>query len=158
MKIRFKTFTACIALPLAVGGLSAFLTKNSMNTFKELKKPPFSPPGWLFPIVWTILFVCMGIASYRIVLTEWSRDRSKALMLYGIQLAVNFVWPLLFFRAEKYVLSFACLALLWYLVYECHAAFRMISGKAAALLVPYLVWLTYAGYLNFGICVLNRGK
>lgn len=150
-----KSLFAAIAIPLAVGGASGFLTRNSMSTFQKLKKPPLSPPGWLFPVVWTILFVCMGIASWKIWQQPESKERSRALKLYAAQLVVNFFWPILFFLAKQYTIAFAWLCLLWYLVYTCMIQFWMLSKKAGDLLVPYLVWLTYAGYLNLFISILN---
>lgn len=153
MKIQWKKLLVCIAIPLAVGGLAALLTGSSMEKFSSLNQPPLAPPGWLFPVVWTILYVLMGVASY-LVLTSGRPDRF-ALRLYGVQLAVNFLWPLLFFRWELYWFAFVWLVLLWVLVVATAVRFHEISALAGWLLVPYILWVTFAGYLNFSIAVLN---
>lgn len=110
MKIQWKKLIICLAIPLAVGGISAFLIQDSMETFDTLQKPPLSPPGWLFPVVWTILYILMGIASY-LVLTSSSPNQT-ALTLYGIQLTFNFIWPLIFFNRQQYLFAFIWLVLL----------------------------------------------
>ena len=97
----------------------------------------------------------MGTASYLVAITPKTEERKKALTLYGIQLAVNFLWPVFFFNAGWYLFAFAWLLFLWYLVYLCTKAFSEISRTAGYLMIPYLVWLTFAGYLNFFIFLLN---
>lgn len=146
----------CIAIPLFVGGLSAFLSGGGMEAFALLKKPPFSPPGWIFPVVWTILYILMGIASWLI----WDSGAEKqnvfyALMVYGRQLFVNFFWPVFFFKLEWYLFAFVWLALLWGLILVNILVFYCIRKTAAYLLILYLVWVTFAGYLNLGIWYLN---
>lgn len=125
-----------------------------METFEMVNKPPLSPPGWLFPVVWTILYVLMGIASY-LVLTSGKPD-DIALKAYGIQLAVNFMWPILFFNLNLYLFSFIWLVALWLLVYQTIRLFWPASKTAGALMIPYLLWITFAGYLNLGIYFLNN--
>lgn len=124
-----------------------------METFEMVNKPPLSPPGWLFPVVWTILYVLMGIASY-LVLTSGKPD-DIALKAYGIQLAVNFMWPILFFNLNLYLFSFIWLVALWLLVYQTIRLFWSASKTTGALMIPYLLWITFAGYLNLGIYFLN---
>ena len=127
-----------------------------MEVFAQLDKPPLSPPGWLFPVVWTILYILMGIASWLVLTSEAKReDIVEALIIYGASLVVNFVWPLLFFRLNWYLFAFAWLILLWVLILKTIRLFAPISKEAALLMVPYLVWVTFAGYLNLGIAVLN---
>lgn len=153
LKIQWKKLIICIAIPLAVGGLSALLTRGSMQTFELLNKPPLSPPGWLFPVVWTILYVLMGIASY-LVLTS-GQNNGDALTTYGLQLFVNFFWSIIFFNMEQYFIAFIWLILLWLLIAKTMYQFYQISKPAAYLLIPYLLWVTFAGYLNFAIFLLN---
>ena len=156
MRIKWKQLLIAVAIPLAVGGLAASLTSGSMDMFEMVKKPPLSPPGWLFPVVWTILYTLMGIASYLVWQTTGSpRLRERALRLYAAQLAVNFVWPLFFFNLEWYLFAFIWLVLLWVLVLLTWLSFRRLSPVAGWLLVPYLLWVTFAGYLNLGIYILN---
>jgi len=156
MKIKWKPFLIAIAIPLAVGGLSAFLTRDAMKEFAKLNQPPLSPPGWLFPVVWTILFLLMGVASYLVWNAQDPKGvRGKALTAYGIQLAVNFCWTIFFFNLGWYLFSFAWLIFLWVLIAETILLFWKLSHTAGMLLLPYLIWVTFAGYLNFGIYLLN---
>lgn len=156
MKQKWKLLLICIAIPLAVGGLSAWLTRGSADTFAMLNKPPLSPPGWLFPVVWTILFILMGLASYLILTSEKCRQAiDRALRLYGIQLVVNFFWSIFFFNLSLYLFAFIWLILLWLLILGTIVRFCRISQPAGYLMVPYLLWVTFAGYLNFSIYLLN---
>ena len=157
MRINKRLLFICIAIPLIVGGISALLTRNSMEMFEMIAKPPFSPPGWLFPVVWTILYMLMGISSYII----WSSDASyeeiaDAIRLYAYQLLVNFLWPTFFFNFQWYGFAFLWLLLLWVLVFSMIRTFASINKLAAYMNIPYLIWLTFAGYLNAGIWWLNR--
>ncbi len=153
LKIQWKKLLTCIAIPLITGGVSALLTRGSMETFVSVNKPPLSPPGWLFPIVWTILYILMGIASY-LVLTSGKMNRA-ALTVYGIQLAFNFLWPILFFNLGLYLFSFVWLVILWLLILITTVLFYIISKPAGYLMIPYLLWVTFAGYLNLAIYLLN---
>ena len=157
MKVNIKKLVVCIAIPLAVGAISAFLTRGAMGAFAALEQPPLAPPAWLFPVVWTILYTLMGISSY--LISEARADaaeKENALALYFYQLVVNFLWPIFFFNFGWYLFSFFWLALLWILVYRMIRRFFSISRPAAWLNLPYIVWLTIAAYLNFGIWWLNR--
>lgn len=156
MQSKIKIFIICIAIPLLVGGLAAFLTSDSMETFSMLNKPPLSPPGILFPIVWTVLYTLMGIASYLVVTSNAPKiETQNALFIYGIQLAINFFWSIFFFNLEWYLFSFFWLLLLWAFILNTIILFYRISKPAAYLMIPYLIWVTFAGYLNLGIYLLN---
>lgn len=156
MKINWKILFICIAISLIAGGVAGFISKNSMNAFTALNKPPLSPPGWLFPVVWTILYLLMGIASYLILTSDAPlKDVGNALKLYFIQLFFNFLWPILFFQLELYSFAFIWLIVLWLLILATTISFSRISKPAAYLMVPYLLWVTFAGYLNLGIAILN---
>lgn len=152
----WKLALLCVAVPLAVGGLSGWLTRGSMARFAALNKPPLSPPGWVFPVVWTVLFILMGLASY-LVLTSGRPEGevAGALGAYGAQLAVNFFWSLFFFNLSRYLFAFFWLVLLWALVFVTLRRFGRLSRTAGRLLIPYLAWVTFAGYLNFGVWLLN---
>ena len=154
MKFQWKKLVVCLLLPLAVGGLAAFLTRNSMDLFAMVKKPPLSPPGWLFPVVWTILYLLMGFASYLVLVAE--KPGRTAWKFYLAQLAFNFVWPILFFHLQMYLLSVVWLLLLWMLILVTILWFTRSSRLAGYLLIPYLLWVTFAGYLNLGIYILNQ--
>jgi tryptophan-rich sensory protein len=149
MKIKCKQQIVCLLIPLAVGGLAGLITMGSMADYQALNRPPLSPPGWLFPVIWTILYLLMGYASYLVVTSDAPRKSIvTALTVYGVQLAVNFVWPILFFNLGLYLFSFIWLVLLLILIYATIFLFGQISKPAAVLLIPYLLWVTFAGH-NF---------
>lgn len=153
MNIQWKNLITCLAIPLAVGSLSSLLTRSSMETFETISKPALAPPGFLFPAVWTILYILMGIASY-LVLTS-GKPNDTALTVYGIQLAFNFFWPIIFFNLGLYLFAFLWLVLLWLLILITAVLFCQISKPAGYLMLPYLLWVTFAGYLNLSIYLLN---
>ena len=156
MKIRWKTLILAIAIPLIVGGLSALITMDSMGLFDTVDKPPLSPPAWLFPVVWTALYILMGIASYTVFeKTADMVEKSKALRVYFLQLAFNFLWSVFFFNFELYLFSFFWLLALWVLIIVTAVRFWRISRVAGYLMIPYVIWVTFAGYLNLGIAILN---
>lgn len=150
--INIKTLAISVAVSLGAGILSAFLTGGSMREYADMYKPPLAPPGWLFPIVWTILYILMGIAAWRVYESQGA-DKRLAFSLYGNQLLLNIVWPLLFFNLKIYFFSFAWLLLLWLMIYLTMRQFAMMDQKAGMLLIPYLVWVTFAGYLNLAIAI-----
>ena len=153
--IRWKKLLVCVLIPLLVGGLSALITMGSMENFSSLIKPPLSPPGWLFPVVWTILFVLMGIASYIVLERGSFAETSTALFFYGAQLFFNFFWSIFFFNFELYYFSFLWLLVLWVMIVITAVLFFRISKPAGYLMIPYILWVTFAGYLNLGIAILN---
>lgn len=154
MRKQWNVLIFCIALPLAVGVLSALLTRNGMQAFSELNKPRLSPPGWLFPVVWTILYILMGIASY-LVITD-RKATTADLNVYILQLVFNFFWSIIFFGLELYLFAFIWLVILWILVLITTVRFYRVSETAGLLMVPYLLWVTFAGYLNLSVYLLNR--
>ncbi|MBQ7359822.1 MAG: tryptophan-rich sensory protein [Lachnospiraceae bacterium] len=154
-KIEWKKLIVCVAIPLAVGALSAYFS-GGMNNFDSLVKPPLSPPGWVFPVVWTILYTLMGIASYLVLVSEESSMvKSNALAVYGVQLIFNFFWSIIFFRYQCYGCAFVWLLLLEVFVVLTALLFGQIDKRAGWLMVPYIVWVAFAGYLNAGIALLN---
>ncbi len=156
MQSKTKTFLFFTAIPLLVGIVAGLLTRGSMETFSRLNQPPLSPPGILFPIVWTILYTLMGIASYLVYSSVKEQEEiNNALLIYFLQLAVNFFWSIFFFNLEWYTFSFFWLVFLWVLIFYTIRLFYPISNTAAYLLIPYLLWVTFAGYLNLGIAALN---
>ena len=155
MKVNWKKRLICWAIPLAVGGLAALLS-GGMGSYKVMNQPPLSPPGWVFPIVWSILYLLMGYASYRVLESgaEPAKIR-KAWIFYGLQLAANFLWPLLFFGGQMYLAALILLTLLWVLIFLTIRAFSETDEPAGDLLIPYILWVTFAWYLNLGIFLLN---
>ena len=150
------TYSVAIAIPLAVGIASAALTRGNMDVYEKLNTPPLSPPGILFPIVWTILYLLMGISAARVSLTPPSRERSRGLNLFVAQLIVNFFWSPIFFNAQAYGFALLWLLLLWVLVGLMILSFRKTDPAASLLQIPYLIWLTFAAYLNAGVWYLNK--
>ena len=145
-----------IGLAEAVGGLSAWLSREGMKAYSEtVAQPPLSPPMWLFPVVWGILFLLMGYSAGRIYLASESRERSRGLNLFVAQLIINFFWSLIFFNAQAFGLAFVWLILLWVLVLLMILTFRKVDPLAAWLQIPYLLWLTFAAYLSAGVWYLN---
>ena len=151
MKENTKKLLIALTIPLAVGGLS-WLLSGGMGDYRTFNQPPLSPPGWVFPIVWTILYLLMGYSSYRIYTAgKPPALTQRALKLYGAQLALNFLWSIVFFGFEWYLAAFFVLVALWVLILLTIRAFSTIDETAGDLLIPYLLWVTFAGYLNFGV-------
>lgn len=153
--IKLKTLIINLVISLGIGGLASFLTRNSMDIYKDILLPSFAPPSWLFPIAWTILYTLMGISSYMIYESK-SKLRGLALTVYTIQLIVNFIWPLLFFNGRMFFVAFICLIILWLIVIWMVNLFNKVKSLAAYIQIPYIVWLTFAAYLNWNIYILNR--
>lgn len=150
-QIKLSAFTA---IPLVVGALTAFLTRNGLSIYKTLNHPALSPPIWLLPIIWTALYILMGFGSY-LAVSSPSHRKGEALRLYGTQLLLNFLRSLVFFNLKNYLLAFLILVFLWYSVVKMISAFWTVNPDAAVLQVPYLLWITFTGYLNLGIIFLN---
>lgn len=156
MKKPWKTYLLWILLAEAAGGLSGWLTREGTKAYNQaIVQTPLSPPGWVFPVVWTILFALMGIGAARIYLAPPSKARSRGLNLFISQLVVNFFWSPVFFNLQAFGLAFFWLLLLWGLVIWMILTFRKVDRTAANLQIPYLLWLTFAAYLNAGVWYLN---
>lgn len=154
VQIRLKPLMASLFISLGTGGASALLTRGSMQVYDTLKKPPASPPAGVFPVVWTILFILMGISAY-LVFVSLSTERKKALQLYALSLCLNFLWPVLFFVLKAYLMAFLWLCLLWWVIVRMIRAFYRCRKSAGILQLPYLLWVTFAGYLNLAIFFMN---
>lgn len=151
-----RTYAFWIGLSLAAGTLSGLLSRPGMMDFREtVSQPPLSPPAFLFPVVWTILYVLMGIGAARVWMKAPSGERNCGINLFIAQLVVNFFWSLIFFNARCFPLAFLWLLLLWGLVAWMILVFRKTDRRAAMLQIPYLLWLTFAAYLSAGVCLLN---
>lgn len=148
-----STLTISILIPIAAGSISALLSGN-MGMYSALNKPPLSPPGFLFPIVWMILYILMGISSY-LIYTSQNPDSPKALKTYALQLGINFFWSIIFFGFSRFFLSFLWLLLLIAIIIMMIRQFMKISRAAAYLQIPYLLWCIFAAYLNLMIYRMN---
>lgn len=146
-----------LVITLGVGALSAIFTNNSMDKYNNYNRPILSPPGWLFPIVWSILFVLMAISAYIVYTSNATKkEKTDALFLYFLQLVINFFWTIIFFSFDQLLLGFLWIILLWIVVIFMMLAFFKIKPIAAYLQIPYILWLSFAAYLNLGIYVLNK--
>ena len=149
---QWKSLLVILLIILAAAGLSGLLTAGSMEKYTGMYQPPLAPPGWLFPVVWTILYILMAVAAWRVYISN-APEKKTALITYAVQLLVNVLWPVLFFKFDAYLLAFAWLLLLWYLVFIMLKQFYKIDPLAGKLIVPYLLWITFAGYLNLAIVI-----
>lgn len=157
MKENIKKYAVSILIPLAVGGLSALLTSGNMDLYSEITKPPLAPPSVLFPIVWTVLYILMGISSAMVYnqKNEKPGEIRSALAVYGINLFLNFFWSIIFFNMRAFLFSFIWLVALWIVILVMIIKFYKIRPIAGILQIPYLLWVTFAGYLNLAIFFLN---
>lgn len=155
MKIKFDKLWISILIPLAVGQISALLTRSPSTAYEMLNKSSVSPPGAIFPIVWTILYILMGISCY-LIITSGSEDTKNALFWYALQLTLNFFWSLIFFNLQLYLFAFVWLLLLIAVIIVMIMKFYKIDPLAAYLQIPYLLWCIFAAYLNLSIYLLNK--
>ena len=152
-----NAYIVFILISLGVGVLAALLSSGGTQLYNgSLVKPPLSPPAVVFPIVWTVLYTLMGISAARIWLSPESAERRRGLNIYIAQLIVNFFWSLIFFNAQAFGFAFFWLLLLWVLILWMILSFYKTDKLAALLQIPYLLWVSFAGYLNFMIWQLNR--
>ncbi len=154
---KIKPFVISIAIALGIGGLSALLTSESMDIYSDIVQPPLAPPAILFPIVWTILYTLMGIGAALVwnKKEEQPKEVQDALIVYAVNLFMNFLWSIIFFNMRAFLFSFIWLVLLWVVILIMILKFRKVSPVAAYLQIPYLLWVTFAGYLNLAIFLLN---
>ena len=153
---KIKTYLLWILLAEAVGGLAGWLIREDVKIYTEsIVQPPLSPPALVFPVVWTILYALMGISAARVALTPASQERLHGLWIFGLQLAMNFFWSMLFFKFQLFGLALIWLAALWGVILWMITVFAGTDTAAARLQIPYLVWVTFAGYLNLGVWILN---
>lgn len=154
---KIHLFILAMLPSVLVGILSSILTmQHARVVYEQLKKPPFSPPGYVFPIVWTILYIGMGVATYYVFRSNiFPEDKRMAIMVYSAQLLLNFIWPIVFFNLRLYGLAVLVICFLWFLIFINTIIYYRICKKAGYILVVYLVWVGYALYLNFGVALLN---
>ena len=146
-----------IFITVVIGGLSGYLTRDGVELYNQtIQQPPLSPPGIVFPIVWGILYILMGIGAARIYMSPPSDIRTKAMVLYVVQLAMNFFWSLIFFNLQKFGFALFWLIFLWCFILAMILVFQKIDVIASKLQVPYLLWVTFAVYLNLGVWFLNK--
>ena len=155
--MKWKRYAFWIGLSEAVGFLSGWLTRQGTKIYQTtVAQPPLSPPPAVFPVVWSILFALMGIGAARVYAAPPSSNRTRALLLFFVQLAFNFFWSIIFFSFGSYGAALVWLLVLWMLIAVMILTFYRVDISAALLQLPYLLWVTFAAWLNFGVWVLNR--
>ena len=157
LKEKIKTYVISIFIPLAVGGLSALLTRGSMDIYSDIVSPALAPPAILFPIVWTVLYILMGVSSAIICSSPaLAIKKQSAMLTYGLSLFFNFFWSIFFFNFRWFLFSFIWLLGLLFLIVRTIMKYRRIKPIAAYLQIPYALWVAFAGYLNLAIWLLNK--
>lgn len=155
ISVKLKKLIKNIAIPLAVGGIAGFLTKNDVKEFMATaQKPSFMPPGWLFPVAWTILYILMGFAAY-MVETSPKANNTRAFIFYYAQLFFNFCWSFIFFSQGLYLFALVWIIILLFLIIITTIKFYQTEPKAAYLMIPYILWVSFATVLNYSIYTLN---
>ncbi len=156
MSKKGKIYVISIAIALGVGILGALISQGQMDLYSQIHTPPLAPPAWLFPVVWTVLFVLMGVSAARIYLADApSAQKESALTVYAVSLVLNFTWPILFFNFRAFFIAFVWIIALWLSIIGTILRYRKIDKAAAYLQIPYFVWVTFAAYLNLAIAILN---
>ena len=155
-KRKWGPLALSLLVTAATAALGAAITRRGMPAYEQLVKPPLTPPSLLFPIVWSILFLLMALGAAMIGSTRDTARRRRALSLYGAQLIANVFWSFLFFGLGRHWLAFIWLLLLWALILGMIFSFSSIRRPAGYLQIPYLLWVSFAAYLNLGIALLNK--
>ncbi len=152
---KIRPYIIFAVITLGLGGGIALLTRNAMQDYMNVNQPALSPSPKVFPIVWSILYTVMALSAARIWRSRCP-ERGDALLLYWLQLAVNLVWPILYFTFGAYLLAFFWLILLLVLVVAMAIEFYRCVPWTGLAQIPYILWLVFAGYLNLSIYLLNR--
>jgi tryptophan-rich sensory protein len=155
-KLNFGKLFISISIPLMAGFLGSFFTSSSVKTwYLIINKPSWNPPSWVFAPVWTTLFIMMGISLYLV----WSRkidNKSRvAFKMFAVQMVLNVLWSVFFFGMGNFWLAFGEILVLWAFILATIVSFAKINKTAAWLLVPYILWVSFATYLNLTIALLN---
>ncbi len=149
-------FIICLLIPLAIGGISGYITSSEIdNWYSALRKPSFNPPNAVFGPVWTLLYVLMGISSFLVWKSPETSLRRKALIVYSLQLFLNFWWSILFFSFHLLLIPVLEILLLWSSIIYMIATFKKIKPASAYLNIPYLIWVSFASLLSISIWLLN---
>lgn len=147
----------CLLLPLMIGGFSGYLSASGVNDwYLTINKPSFNPPSWVFGPVWTTLYLVMGYSLYLVLKTEPSQTRTLVISLFAVQITLNFLWSLIFFRWHMLGLAFVEIVILWLCILLMAVKMHQISSLAAWLQVPYLLWVGFASVLSGSLWWLNR--
>lgn len=143
-----------LLISLGTGVVAGLITQGSVADYALLVKPSFAPPGWLFPVVWGILYILMGVSAY-LIYESFCQNREQALKLYALQLALNFLWPIIFFSFKLYFFAFIWILALWVVIILMIISFYRCDKRAAYLQIPYLLWVSFATVLTYAVAVMN---
>ncbi len=155
LSVKLKTLIKNLAIPLLVGAVAGFLTKEDVKEFMATaQKPSFMPPGWLFPVVWTVLYILMGISAYLAEISP-KNDKSRAFIFYYAQLFFNFCWSFIFFTWNMYLLALIWIIVLLALIIITTIKFRKLNKLSAYLMIPYILWVSFATVLTYAVYTLN---
>lgn len=152
--INFKRLIISVLISLGTGVAAGLITRNGTADYTFLDKPSFAPPGWLFPLVWGILYILMGISAY-LIYESVCTNRTNALKVYALQLGVNFFWPIIFFSFKLYFFAFIWILFLWVLILLMIVSFYRCNKLSAYLQIPYLIWVTFATILTYAVAIMN---
>lgn len=155
---NIKPYITFVATAVLVGGVSALLTQKNMSIYLDVSTPPLSPPAFVFAVVWSILFVLMGISASMVYTQKGValKQKGSALYVYALSLLANFLWSIIFFNLRAFLLAFIWLLGLLFLIVLTIVKYYKINTLAAYLQIPYALWVSFAGYLNFAIWYLNQ--
>lgn len=153
--IQWKALIVSIAISMGTWFLAGFFTGNGSTLYRSLNQPPFAPPGWMFPVVWPVLYALMGISAYLVFVSN-SKYKAPALLIYAVQLLMNAFWPFLFFRLQAFFWSVVWISCLWFVIEAMICLFFICRKAAGFLQLPYFLWGSLAGYLTLGVWLLNR--
>lgn len=156
-QFNLKKLLITVLITLGIGFLSSFFAINARQIYQTLIEPSFAPPGWVFGPVWTILYILMGIAAYRIWMYKSdNKIDSEPILIYLLQLLFNFIWSLLFFCLGLHGIAFIDITVLWLLIILTMIVFKKIDSTAFYLLIPYILWVSFASVLNYSVWILNK--
>ena len=154
--MQYKKLIVSILVPLIFGFIGSIFTSSSVDTwYMSINKPSFNPPNWLFAPVWTLLFVLIGISFYLVWSKDFENNKSLALPIYGSNLILNLLWSLLFFGLKSPYLAFIEIIILWFVILGNIIVFYRTSKASGLMLIPYLLWVSFASVLNYYIYILN---
>jgi len=153
---KYLKLLISIAIPLIIGYLGSFFTAVSVTDwYTTINKPPFNPPNWIFAPVWTLLFILIGLSFYLVWSKDFAQKKKLCLTIYSIQLILNLLWSALFFGLRNPLLGLVEIFVLWLSIITNITVFYRISRASGYLLIPYLLWVSFATILNFSIVILN---
>jgi len=156
MFAKITKLVASILIPLVIGFLGSFFTSSSVNNwYATINKPTFNPPNWIFGPVWTVLFFLIGISFYLVWKKGFGKNKIKIIGIYALQLLLNFIWSLLFFGLQSPALALIEIIILWFVILANIIIFYKSTKIAGYILIPYLLWVSFATVLNFAIFILN---